>query len=91
MRKKYTESQIIDKLRLVEQLKADGEAVSRAVKEIGVTEQTYYRWKNKYGGMDKPEVQKLRKLERENDRLKKLLAEKELDISILKEVLEGNY
>ena len=91
MRKKYTEAQIIDKLRLVERLKADGKPVSVVVKEIGVTEQTYYRWKNKYGGMDKPEIQKLRKLERENARLKKLLAESQLDNSILKEVLEGNY
>ena len=91
MRKRFSESQIIDKLRLAERLKAEGKSVALIVKELGVTEQTYYRWRNKYGDMGKPEVVKLKKLERENERLKKLLAEKELDVSILKEMLEGNY
>ena len=89
--KKHTPEQIIKKLREVEALTAQGSTVGDAVKQIGVTEQTYYRWRKQYGAMGKDELKRLKELDRENARLKKLVAEQALDISILKEVAEGNF
>lgn len=90
-RKKHTPEQIIKKLRRVEALTAQGKTIAEAVKQIEVSEQTYYRWRNRYGDMTESQVKRLKELEKENTRLKKLLAEKDLDIDILKEALEGNY
>lgn len=90
-RKQYTPAEIIDKLRNIESLVADGKTQAEAARAQGVTEQTYYRWKRKYANMGKPEAKKLKDLERENARLKKLLANAALDIDILKEALKGNY
>lgn len=90
-RKKYTPEQIVDHLRKVEALSAQGSTVAEAVKKLGITEQTYYRWKKQYGGMDRDHVKRLKELEQENARLKKLLAEKDLDNDILKEALRGKY
>ena len=90
-KKKHTPEQIITKLRKVEALTAEGATIAEAAKQIGVAEQTVYRWKNKYGSMDKSEAKRLKELEKENARLKKLLAEKTLDNDILKEALEGKY
>lgn len=90
-KKKHTPEQIISKLRKVEVLTAQGSTVAEAVKHIGVAEQTYYRWRKQYGGMDKDELKRLKELEKENARLKRLVAEQALDISILKEVAEGNF
>ena len=90
-KKHHTPEQITGKLRRVEALKAQGKTVAEAVKQIEVSEQTYYRWRNRYGDMTKSQVKRLKKLEKENARLKKLLAEKDLDIDILREALEGNY
>ncbi len=64
---------------------------TEVVKKLGITEQTYYRWKKQYGGMDRDHVKRLKELEQENARLKKLLAEKDLDNDILKEALRGKY
>ena len=89
--KRYSPSQIVDKLRRVEALTANGATVGEAVKQIGVTDQTYYRWKNKYGTMEKADVQRLKELERENARLKKLVADLTLDKDILKEALSGKF
>lgn len=89
--KKHTDEQILVKLRRVEELVAQGKTVQDAVKEIEVTVVTYYRWKKQFGGVDKDELRRLKKLEKENDLLKKLLAEKELDITMLKAVVEGKY
>lgn len=88
---KHTPEQIISKLRQVEVLTAQGATVAEAVKQVGVTEQTYYRWKKQYGGMDKDQFKRLKELEKENARLKKLLAEQALDLDILKEVARGNF
>lgn len=87
----YTPEQIITKLRTVEALTAEGATVAEAAKKLGVSEQSIYRWKKNYGQMDKSEARRLKELEKENARLKKLLAEKELDIDILKEVAKGNF
>lgn len=90
-KKHHTPEQIITKLRTVERLTAEGTTVKQAVKQIEVSEQTYYRWRREYGGMQKNQLKQLKELQKENARLKKLLAEKELDIDILKEVAEGNF
>ena len=90
-RKHHTPAQIIDKLRLAERLKAEGKIVAEVCRQLEVSEQTYYRWKKKYGNAEKSELQKLRRLERENKQLKQIVANKELDLLILKEALEGKY
>lgn len=90
-KKKHTPEQIITKLRKVEALTAEGATIAEAAKQIGVADQTVYRWKKQYGGMDKSQAKRLKKLEKENARLKKLLAEKDLDNDILREALEGKY
>ena len=89
--KKHTPEQVVDKLRRVEALVAEGVTVAKAVREIEVSEQTYYRWKRHYGGVDKSEAKRLRELEKENARLKKLLAEQALDNDILREVARGKF
>ena len=86
-RKIFTPEQIIRKLREAEILIAEGMAANQASRQIGVTEQTYYRWRKEYGGMQVEQAKRLRDLEKENTRLKRLVAEKELDIQILKEAL----
>lgn len=83
--KKHSVEQIIGKLRQVEVLVAEGATISEAVRQIEVTEQTYYRWRNEYGGMRTDQAKRLKELEQENARLKHLVAEKELDIRILQE------
>lgn len=90
-RKKHTPEQIVSKLREIEALTAQGSSIAEAARQIGVSEQTVYRWKKRYGGMDRDEVRRLKDLEKENARLKKLLAEKSLDNDILREALQGKY
>ena len=90
-KKNHTPEQIITKLRKLEALTAQGATVAEAAKQIGVSEQTYYRWKKQYGQLDRNQAKRLKELEKENARLKKLLAEKTLDLDILKEVLSGKY
>jgi len=90
-RKKYTAEQIIGMLREAEILLADGETIARASRKLGITEQTYYRWRKEYGGMRVEHAKRLKELERENGRLKKLLAEAELDKAILREAASGNF
>jgi putative transposase len=86
----YTTEQIIVKLREVEVLCSQGKTSAEAIRQIGVSEQTYYRWRKKYGGMSTSDAKKYRELEKENARLKKLVAELSLDNSILKDIAEGN-
>jgi putative transposase len=86
-RKSYTPEQIIRKLREAEILMAQGMTAQQAARQIGVTEQTYYRWRKEYGGMQVEQARRLKALEKENARLKRLVAEKELDIQILKEAV----
>jgi len=90
-RKTYTAEQIINKLREAEVLLSQGATVGEASKKIGVTEQTYYRWRREYGGMRVEQAGRLKELEKENSRLKRLVADLSLDISILKEVARGNF
>ena len=90
-RKRFTAEQIIPKLREAEVELAKGGTVGQVVKKLGVTEQTYYRWRKDYGGLRMDQAKRLKELEKENNRLKKLLAESELDKAILKEAASGNF
>jgi putative transposase len=90
-KKGYTPEQIINKLREAEILLGQGNSIGEASRKIGVTEQTYYRWRKEYGRMRVEQAKKLKELEKENARLKKLVADLSLDNAILKEVAEGNF
>jgi transposase-like protein len=85
--KKYLPEEVIAKLREAEVYLSQGMTVVQAVKKLGISEQTYYRWKKEYGGLDKTQAKKLKELEKENLQLKKLVADLSLDNAILKEVL----
>jgi len=91
VRKGYLPEQIINKLREAEILLNQGATVAEASRKIGVTEQTYYRWRREYGGMRIEQARRLKELEKENTRLKKLVADLSLDNSILKEAARGNF
>ncbi len=82
--------QVLNKLREVEILISQGATSVEASRKIGVTEQTYYRWRKEYGGMRIDQAKRLKEMEKENARLKKLVADLSLDISILKEASRGN-
>jgi transposase-like protein len=90
-RKRFKPEEIISKLREAEILLAKGATVAEACRKLTVTENTYYRWRKEYGGLDVVQVKRLKELEKENARLKKLLAEKDLDIEILKEAGRANF
>jgi putative transposase len=83
----YSPEQIITKLREAEVYLSQGKTVGQACKSLGISEQTYYRWRREYGGMDITQARKLKEMEKENTRLKKLVADLSLDNAILKEVL----
>jgi transposase-like protein len=89
-RRTHTPEQIINKLREVEVFISQGGSTAEASRKVGITEQTYYRWRREYGGMRVDQARRLKELERENGRLKKLVADLSLDISILKEATRGN-
>ena len=91
VRKTYTPEQIINKLREAEIHINQGIPIAEASRKIGITEQTYYRWRREYGGLRIEQAKKLRNLEKENARLKKLVADLSLDKAILKEAAEGNF
>jgi transposase-like protein len=90
-KKRYTSEEIINKLREVEVMVSKGATIGEASKKIGVTEQTYYRWRKDYGGMRVDQARRLKELEKENSQLKKLVADLSLDNAILKEVSRGNF
>ena len=90
-RKGFTPEQIIKRLRTAEVELSQGKTVAQVCKKIGITEQTYYRWRKEYGGMRTEQVKRLKDLEKENARLKKLVADLSLDNEILKEVASGNF
>jgi|TARA_Y100000031_G_scaffold98652_1_gene108105 transposase-like protein len=90
-RKRFTPEQIISKLREAEVLLAQGEKMGVVCKRIAVTEQTYYRWRKEYGGLRLDQAKRLKVLEKENARLKKLVADLSLDNHILKEASSGNF
>jgi len=89
-KKTYTPEQIINKLREAEIHLSQGSSIGEASRAIEVTEQTYYRWRREYGGMRIEQARRLKELEKENTRLKKLVADLSLDNSILKEAARGN-
>ena len=89
--KKHTPEQNIRKLREVEVAQGKGKTIPQAVKQIGVSEQTFYRWRKEYGGMRVDQAKRLKELGKENLRLKRLVADLSLDNQILKEVTEGNF
>ena len=91
VKKGYTPEQIINKLREAEIHINQGASISEASRKIGITQQTYYRWRKEYGGLRIEQAKKLKNLEKENTRLKKLVADLSLDNAILKEAAEGNF
>lgn len=89
--KRYTTEQIVQKLREMEKLQAQGLAIPAACKRLGISDQTFYRWRLKYGALKEDEAQRLKQLEAENARLKRIVAEQALDISMLKDLQRGNW
>jgi transposase-like protein len=90
-RKRYTTEQIIGMLREAEVRLSQGEAVGLICRRLGISEQSYYRWRKAYGGLKLDQAKRFKDLERENERLKKAVSELTLDKLILKEALEGKY
>ncbi len=90
-RKRYTPEQVINKLREAEAAISGGSTVAEASRQVGVTEQTFYRWRNEYGGLRIDQVKRLKQLALENTRLKRAVADLTLDNQILREVSEGNF
>ena len=90
-KKRHTSEQIIRKLREAEIELAKGQSMGVVCKKLGITEQTYYRWRKEYGGLRVDQARRLRELEKENSRLKRIVADKELDITILREAAAGNF
>jgi putative transposase len=90
-RKRYSSEQIIIHLREAEVELAKGQSTAEVCRKLGITEQTYYRWRKEYGSLRVDQVRRLKDLERENARLKKLVADQALDLAILKEASSGNY
>ena len=90
-RKRFKAEQIIQHLREAEVLLAQGKTIAQVCKKIGITDQTYYRWRKEYGGIRTDQAKRLKDLEKENARLKRLLADAELDKAILREAASGNF
>ena len=91
MKKKHSGPQIVAKLRQADVLIGQGKSVPEVCKQIEVSEQTYYRWRQKYGGMSPDMIKQFRVLQKENARLRKVVADQALDMAILKEAAEGNF
>ena len=89
--KRYTAEQIISKLREAEVLLAKGISISQASKQIGIVEQTYYRWRREYGGLKVAQAKRFKEMEKENTRLRRAVADLTLDKLILKEAARGNF
>jgi transposase-like protein len=90
-RKRYSPEIIIRKLREAEVLQGQGKTIAEVVKQLGITEQTFYRWRKEYGGMRVDQARRLKDLEAENARLRRAVADLTVDKQILKEVVEGKY
>ena len=89
--RRHTPEQIVRKLHEADRLVVEGKSMSVVLKQLGVSEQTYYRWRKAYGSLSPDEARRLRELEQENRRLKKLVADKELELDVLKEIARGNF
>lgn len=89
--KRLTPEQIVARLREAEKLQGQGQTIPQVCKKLGVSEQTFYRWRQKYGALKEDEAIRLKTLEQENARLKRIVAEQALDISMLKDLSKGNF
>ena len=89
--KRYQPEQVVNLLRQIEVAVANGKTTAQACKEAEIVEQTYFRWRKEYGGLQVDQAKRLKELEKENARLKRLLADAELDKAILKEAASGNF
>ena len=89
--KKHTPEQIVNMLRQIEVAIANGKTTPAACREAGITEQTYYRWRKEYGGLKVDQAKRLKELEQENGKLKRLVAELSLDKQILQDIARGNF
>jgi putative transposase len=90
-RGRHTPEQVIRKLREAERMLGEGKTIPEAAKELGISEQTYHRWRNQYGGMKADDAKRLKELERENVRLKRIVADQLLENQALKEIAKGNW
>ncbi len=90
-RRRHTPEQIIRKLREAERMLGEGKTIPEAAKELGISEQTYHRWRNQYGGMKANDAKRLKELERENSTLKAIVADQALENRALKEIARGNW
>ena len=90
-RKQYKPEEIVAKLRQVDVLSSQGQSVSEAIRSIGVSEVTYYRWRREFGGLKSDQVKRLKELEAENTRLRRAISDLTLDKLILQEAARGNY
>jgi len=89
--KRYKPEQIVNLLRQVEVAIANGKTAPQAAREAGITEQTYYRWRKEFGGLKLDQAKRLKELEKENNRLKRLVAELSLEKQVLRDVAQGNF
>jgi transposase-like protein len=89
--KRHTPNQVIAKLREAERMLGEGRSTAEVAKALGVSENTFHRWRNQYGGMKADDARRLRELERENASLKRIVADKELEIAAHKEISRGNW
>jgi putative transposase len=89
--RRHTPEQVIRKLAEGEKLLAEGKTIEELSRHLEISEQTWHRWRNQYGGMKADDAKRLKELEKENQRLKKLVANQALDIDMLKELAEGNF
>jgi transposase len=90
-RRKHTPDQVVRKLREADRLLAEGKDVTEVSKHLEISEQTYHRWRNQYGGLKVNDAKQLKELKTENTRLKRIVADKELEIDALKEIAKGNF
>ncbi len=90
-RRRHTPEQIIRKLREADRMLGEGKDIAEVARHLEVSEQTYHRWRNQFGGMKADDAKRLRELERENTRLKRIVADKELEIDALREISRGNW
>jgi len=90
-RRRHTPEQVVRKLGQADKILGEGKDVAEVCRELGVAEQTYYRWRKQYGGMKADDAKRLKDLERENGVLKRLLADAELEKAALKEIARGNF